>query len=740
MPDTKISGLTPGGPAQRTDLMATARGSSSPSLSVGDVLAAVGTNMVTVDPVGNGGDFTSIDAAITFVSAQTPTATSTWCIMVEPGVYDIAAGLTLPDYTTLFGRAGARHTILRATAGTLSLLTLSTDSQVTGLSLDSNGQTDVTGITFGSGPFAGEAKSCIAISCAVGYNHTGTGSAIPTDCLALQQTDVLNTNIGFHCSNGRMETYVSRAATRQGIAAANKMAVGWDADNGEIVCRAGTATRCISGIRIRNGGTFNASSVTADANDIAVDIPAVGSNSSIIASGFTITASVQWDLLAASPTASIIGTGTGNRSKFFAHPDAFVEITFLNLDVGDEGLVVAGELQVGSPERPKESVLGEGDSFTQGMLVYTVDDVNSPTSVVDVATEAGSGDSSTFAQLGAVDSAIYLSSSIRVNGAEPTAVYHRFMGIKALLTVAAAGGDMVMEYWNNSAWVPFNTMSTAGGRPYSGEADALLRTSGSHQIRFDHRIKALWARYTPPELGALPELTDDFYWIRIRVTSALTTPATFEQIKLHTNRFEINGDGFTEFFGSARPIIALPIDAGSAQAGNASPANQDIGLSDELVVGRIENEFQDNTTDRQAFLMPLPPNLDTSTPVQFRFSYYLDVAANPAETVQWEIHWARSQDGDAVFDGAGGPATAPGEQSVIIDEDVSSEPNDIQRTVIVDLDVSAFEPPDGNTAYLWVSLARNGSVDSYGSNCIVMQYTPLGLAWAAGNYADNIFG
>ena len=38
---------------------------------------------------------------------------------------------------------------------------------------------------------------------------------------------------------------------------------------------------------------------------------------------------------------------------------------------GDEGVSIFGEYHVGAPEQGYELVVGEGDSYTRGMLVYT---------------------------------------------------------------------------------------------------------------------------------------------------------------------------------------------------------------------------------------------------------------------------------------------------------------------------------------------------------------------------------
>lgn len=76
------------------------------------------------------------------------------------------------------------------------------------------------------------------------------------------------------------------------------------------------------------------------------------------------------------------------------------------------------------------------------------------------------------------------------------------------------------------------------------------------------------------------------YYIRARVTAAgagggsdeITTVPVIEQIKLHSNRTEINKDGFIEMFGNARVRSSIPISNSSFYptgiAGETAPSSQ----------------------------------------------------------------------------------------------------------------------------------------------------------------------
>ncbi|GAG11615.1 unnamed protein product, partial [marine sediment metagenome] len=88
--------------------------------------------------VGNGGavDFLSIQAAINYAIAQTPTAANPWTIDIYPGTYDEA--LTMGDYVNLVG-LGDRSVLLIQT-GAADIITVgNVTCQLINLALDHSG-------------------------------------------------------------------------------------------------------------------------------------------------------------------------------------------------------------------------------------------------------------------------------------------------------------------------------------------------------------------------------------------------------------------------------------------------------------------------------------------------------------------------------------------------------------------------------------------------------------------------
>lgn len=388
---------------------------------------------------------------------------------------------------------------------------------------------------------------------------------------------------------------------------------------------------------------------------------------------------------------------------------------------------VENELNVGRPGDGKESVFGEGDSFTDGLKVC-IDDGGV---ALDVSEEAISKSGSTFGQtLGVpqVNDCIYFTTSKRD---KDDIDYLKFYGIKAKIISAldsSVSGKMVTEYWNGTEWKELNTMSTDSGGRYFPHAKKLFERVGSDQIRFEANIQDLWVKSDPLSTGL------ESYWLRFRVTEAYTDGSSLqlEQIKLHSNRTEINDDGFIEYFGKARPIKLIPYSATEFKPANNSPANQDIYLGDKIASGMVENAFQANTTDRAGLVRPLPLDIDTSCLVKVIISWRCgsDDFTNPYRLT---MRHAFSNEGSLVYTStAGAPASAPNEK-MQTKEFLSKGTNKILQTeFLLDVSDALFRKEGGPGDLLWFSIERSG--DANASTLGMIQVEFQYVAWCAGGH------
>lgn len=521
------------------------------------------------------------------------------------------------------------------------------------------------------------------------------------------------------------------------------------------------------------------------------------------------------DLIATSAT-TIDGVGNYFQlDRMQIDKDALVRMTYMSDKSGDRGFEILGELHVGSPEHPSESVFGEGDSYSHDMLVYLYDSEND--TYTDVSTSAASFEDSPFVTPTSADSAIYVASTKEENGS-----YMRHHGLKIKILEAlhvsattydigvlsgAVSGDydyfdvyqmlpmykrsdsawylffkqgwwcfydavpsgnfksrdaayvgltlegiyqpqnayggnpvviinaenepeiLVDEYYNGdtSAWEGFSTMVSESDGRFLPVGDKGIQYAGSYQMRYNANLYTnfRWEESDPMSLGI------DYFWTRFRWNQDVEEGAVIEQIKLHSSRTEINDDGWVEYFGKGRPIARLPWDAGLLEAAAASPGDQDIYLSDNLDIGRRENEFSNVATDRIGFVSPLPFDCDTSTPIKLKWSVRSTAGGGD---IDWVIRWGYSSPGGAIYEDTSAPSTHSTEQSFSM---TSAAPlvADTEKWYQADIDISNMisRREEGYSDTLFLTIERTNG-DGHAGDVALIVISAYYTKWCAGGH------
>jgi hypothetical protein len=378
---------------------------------------------------------------------------------------------------------------------------------------------------------------------------------------------------------------------------------------------------------------------------------------------------------------------------------------------GERAFLITEELHVGSPEYGRETALGQGDSYVRGMLVYNYDG----SSYTDITEDVRTVSDSVFNGFPntSVNTAMYICSTLDDGNLTVP-------GIRVDVSTAASGGEVVAEYYDGSSWVEFNHMSTDSSNKYLPYAKAIFQRAQREQVRFDNDIRELQSKSDPMSLGT------SYYWIRFRIVSALSVAPQFDKIKIHTDRLEINHDGFVEYFGQARPVKALSFTYNSFEAANDSPTNQDLYYDDILAAGRIENEFSKSSiltrSDKTALAEFLPIDIDTSCKVKLQITFATQNSPSGTDQVGFRVYWNKSRDGDNVYETSrSSPSVSSGRQEQNMYTSVTEE--DTQYTMYTDLDFSDFSPRDENdiSDLVWLAIVRNDSIDTYSDLVTVMQ-------------------
>lgn len=315
----------------------------------------------------------------------------------------------------------------------------------------------------------------------------------------------------------------------------------------------------------------------------------------------------------------------------------------------DKGLSVinGGQLSVGTPENPTEFVCGGGDSYPVP-YVWHVDYANisglTVTSATDVSTILQSDNGSTTGLFDGTASGkcILVMSE------------NRYGGVKIKMDTAGTveADNVTAEYLqdNSPTWVTSPYMVTDADFPYSQLGNVLGGCSScSEQWRFGFdpdNIPPQWDDVTLNINGT--DYTGK--WAIFRTTGAITLDPVLEQIKMHTNRAEVNSSGTTEYFGRSRYPGTLSIE--TYQNADKGAQNQNISIGTGVTLTEINNKFPDNSESGRVIQGRIPVGLDTSIPVEVDIEWYPDVAT--AGNVELEAELIKVRNGFA-FDGTETP-------------------------------------------------------------------------------------
>lgn len=390
------------------------------------------------------------------------------------------------------------------------------------------------------------------------------------------------------------------------------------------------------------------------------------------------------------------------------------------------------EVSIGLPGNGKELTVGEGDSYNgDGQLIVKT---FNGSSYLDVTSNIQTDTHDDFLEFPNINDGtiIYMTSNI-TDGND----FLKHGGIKAVIVQNAilGAGDIVFEFYNGSSWIEFNHSVTTSLRPFIHLANDKFETTGVHQIRYDAFIDNN-SNQTKINIDG-----DERFWVRWRIVGGITRSMEIDFLKIHSNRTELNPDGFIEYFGSSRPIRKLPITFGSFQAANNSPANLDVYVGDNIGVGRIENSFVNGAIDRSGLVQMIPQDFDTSTTAEIHFKF--SGTSSTVGDVRFVIRWTwTTTNGDVFTSTAAAPGTAVGEKSTVGIFSFGANEQDEMKTVevLIDFPSTLLKSSGGAPDDLWISFERTGNdvADTYLGNVTMIDVGILYVAWASGGHGDNL--
>jgi hypothetical protein len=373
--------------------------------------------------------------------------------------------------------------------------------------------------------------------------------------------------------------------------------------------------------------------------------------------------------------------------------------------LGDIARRIQGaELTVGHHMRGTESVFGEGDSHTIGMAALR-----------NTNSEAGTWSDVTAAVASASGSTTDVFPGVTVGNAFFIGGDAPFPGLKGVFTgaIVLGTGAIDISYWNGASWVSVPLMASDADSPYTQYANTFSERVNTEQMRFGFDT-SLWST---KNLNGITK-----YWLKIEVTTAITTSPVVEQMKIHTNRYEINKDGVFEWFGKARPVFTLPFFRTMLENdANAKAKNADVQWSTNITLDSLNNDYQDGNLMGAGGTIIIPEGLDTSFELSLRVGFYQGAAGTGDVELELTYTDARTIVGDLI-DGTASDATL----SQIVA--ASGTQYELQE-VMFKIPVSDFVPGDRLTILLSRDAQGGNLDDTFAGNIVVTDIFLDGVAW-----------
>lgn len=652
------------------------------------------TEVVLIDASG------ATKAAYSTIAAAIAAAASGDTVLVGPGTW--AESFTVPAGVTVEGQGGSKVTNITGTAATGTRVTLSSGSRLEGFRITTPTNNAYAILYAGAAPSLAVCRDIAFIGSSAagkGMGNTGTGSMEAMDVFVQQGSfaAVYEVTAG--------ELLVRESLTSKYVASITDHFVvsgGLLALEGIIVRGAGTA----DGFSVSGGEVIG---TVMEFQGLSGSVVHITGNSDLSIRNLRASDCVRDIEVDAGVNSGsfYISGGELNSSKFDFpaswHQDVDHLLSFRDLRIGNALLRVDGNLDVGSVVHGQDSFFGEGGYSIDEMYCFCNTNRESG-AWSDVTTEARSATGSTFSVFAGTGAGncFYV-------GCSTAEFPGHFINIDTAGILGSGG--LVSEYWNGSSWVSFYTMATDDlGPEREQHGSDLSELSGELNIRFS--TFSGWATKTLNGQSA--------YWIRYRITAAWTMSPVGQQVKLHANATHIAEDGFTEFFGLARPKRSLPWHLGLLEdAAGYDPANRTIYFSADVEVALLDNRLNNGAKDGRAGIIEIPFGLDTSYPLVIRIAFTKD--SSGSGDVDFSLYYSKASVGDDM-DGTGA-------QTLISNIVPVSGGDDVLFEATFEIPIYDMLPEQ----FLGVSLIRDATFgnldDTYGSNICLAATSASGRFW-----------
>jgi len=262
--------------------------------------------------------------------------------------------------------------------------------------------------------------------------------------------------------------------------------------------------------------------------------------------------------------------------------------------------LIQGKLDIGQPGVSGGLDVGEGGSYSAGLVAYTYD--------------ASAVSGSRFTAIADLNG----TNALTVDAGDRIYFGHvdKFWAVRFELSVAKSAEKLIFKYWNGA----LTTSSYSGVLKDDANTlhdDIMLQIAQKEYITWDIDINNDWAAIDN-QLDAIPNSGTARYWICLEIPpGGLTTAPTITEIKIRGSDFDvISGTAFPVFWGLSRVAILERITLDIRPGGGGAIQDQVIATDMSIRVVSFDAEL-----DNVGFMWVLPDGIDTSCGLQFSVDY-----------------------------------------------------------------------------------------------------------------------
>lgn len=377
-------------------------------------------------------------------------------------------------------------------------------------------------------------------------------------------------------------------------------------------------------------------------------------------------------------------------------------------------------VEYGFPERGSSVSLGEGGSYSTGMVVVTTDGTAATNAdggnITDVSADAASksGSTITFQGLSAGHSIAWTTQRFDASGA---GLRHYSISILQDAAAVLGAGNFIFEIKTGSGpdvWSPVAVMAVSSEQSYRYADNVFLRASSEEDIFFNIDSSTTWPE-EPVDITVPAAVTVTGRWCRVRIETAITTLPTFERFRLGTSHTVMNTQGQRISKGLA--MWRETIDISSIQWSGAGLANgtSDVGSGADAYTHEFDRATLNAITDVAYGTFKLPSGVCTAFPITVKALYSYNAAVG-APTLEARVTPAMVQ-ANLIADPGGNivPIERPLADTRATDVDLPNVFSIVVPTPVLDtlyqqdfgpVDVSEFY--EGDFVFLRIQMTNDG--------------------------------